>query len=500
MAGNTISTSSRSSRWTISTWGRWRTRGLNIFNSKYVLASPETATDRDYELIEAIIAHEYFHNWTGNRITCRDWFQLCLKEGLTVFRDQQFSAHERSEAVHRIGEVKALRARQFREDAGPLAHPVRPEEYVEINNFYTATVYEKGAEVIRMLHTLIGPEAYRKGTDLYFGRHDGQACTIEDWLRVFQDSTRRDLAQFGLWYRQAGTPRVEVAEDWQEVDGVFTVTFRQAVPDTPGQADKFPHVIPIATGLIGPDGEEMLGTEVLELTRAEQSFRFSGLPARPVGSYLRGFSAPVILERETRRCRAGVPAGQRHRSLQPVGGRARVRRQRGALGDGGRRRAGGLDGCAGQAARRPAGRSRLQGAGAGRSGRGRDGGRTGQPGPCRRSRRGAWRAGDDASGAGRGAGGPAGGRLSGHGDAGALYARRRQRGQAGAEEPVPDADGGSGRGGAGAGRRAGRCRQHVRGHAGTARAAGERGAVRRGAHWTRSTSAGRATRWSSTSG
>ncbi len=278
--------------------GAMENKGLNIFNSKYVLASAETATDRDFELIEAIIAHEYFHNWTGNRITCRDWFQLCLKEGLTVFRDQQFSAHERSEAVHRIGEVRQLRARQFREDAGPLAHPVRPAEYVEINNFYTATVYEKGAEVIRMLHTLIGAEAYRKGTDLYFDRHDGQACTIEDWIRVFEDASGRDLSQFARWYAQAGTPRVRVVEEWEEVDGVFTVTLSQEVPDTPGQAGKKPQVVPIAMGLIGPDGDELLGGEVLELTKEKQSFRFSGLPSRPIGSYLRGFSAPVILERD----------------------------------------------------------------------------------------------------------------------------------------------------------------------------------------------------------
>ncbi|MEO1492306.1 MAG: aminopeptidase N [Pseudomonadota bacterium] len=279
--------------------GAMENKGLNIFNSKYVLASPETATDRDYELIEAIIAHEYFHNWTGNRITCRDWFQLCLKEGLTVFRDQQFSGDMRSHAVHRIGEVRQLRARQFREDAGPLAHPVRPQEYIEINNFYTATVYEKGAEVIRMLHTLIGAEAYRRGTDLYFERHDGQACTIEDWLKVFEDATGRDLSQFALWYHQAGTPRVTATEDWDETDGVYRLTLRQEVPDTPGQTEKRPHVIPVAVGFIGPDGEELMTTEVLELTREEQVFRFSSLPARPVPSLLRGFSAPVILERET---------------------------------------------------------------------------------------------------------------------------------------------------------------------------------------------------------
>ncbi len=276
--------------------GAMENKGLNIFNSKYVLASPETATDRDFELIEGIIAHEYFHNWTGNRITCRDWFQLSLKEGLTVFRDQIFSGDQRSHAVKRITEVQQLRARQFREDAGPLAHPVQPAEYKEINNFYTATIYEKGAEVIGMLRALVGPEQYRKALDLYFDRHDGQACTIDDWLKVFTDSTGRDLTQFRLWYSQAGTPRLSVAEEWQ--DGTFTLTFRQEVPDTPGQQDKSPMVIPIALGLLNPNGDEILPTEILEMTERTQSFHFSDLPARPVASILRGFSAPVILARD----------------------------------------------------------------------------------------------------------------------------------------------------------------------------------------------------------
>lgn len=275
--------------------GAMENKGLNIFNSKYVLASPETATDRDYELIESIIAHEYFHNWTGNRITCRDWFQLCLKEGLTVFRDQQFSADQRSAAVMRIGDVQTLRARQFREDAGPLAHPVRPEEYVEINNFYTSTVYEKGAEVIRMLHALVGADAYRRALDLYFERHDGQACTIEDWLKVFEDATGRDLSQFKHWYTQAGTPRVKVSEDWDEGKGRYTLTLRQRTPPTPGQPEKAPMVIPIAFGLLGPEGEEF-DAGMLELTEAEQSWSFD-LPARPVPSLLRGFSAPIIIDR-----------------------------------------------------------------------------------------------------------------------------------------------------------------------------------------------------------
>ncbi|WP_128253851.1 aminopeptidase N [Falsirhodobacter deserti] len=265
--------------------GAMENKGLNIFNSKYVLALPETATDDDFARIEAIIAHEYFHNWTGNRITCRDWFQLCLKEGLTVYRDQQFSADMRSASVKRIEDVLTLRARQFREDAGPLAHPVRPEAYEEINNFYTATVYEKGAELIGMLKLLVGDDAYRRALDLYFERHDGQACTIEDWLTVFQDATGRDLTQFKRWYSEAGTPRVSVDETWEE--GVFTLTLSQD-----GQK-----IIPVAVGLLGPDGTEVVPTQVLELTKHRQDFRFEGLAARPVASVLRGFSAPVILDR-----------------------------------------------------------------------------------------------------------------------------------------------------------------------------------------------------------
>ncbi len=276
--------------------GAMENKGLNIFNSAAVLASPDTATDANYERIESIVAHEYFHNWTGNRITCRDWFQLCLKEGLTVFRDQEFSADLRSAAVQRIQDVMALRARQFREDAGPLAHPVRPESFVEINNFYTATVYEKGAEVIGMLKRLVGEDGYRKALDLYFDRHDGQAATIEDWLKVFEDATGRDLRQFARWYAQAGTPRLTVEERFD--DGIFRLTFRQETPPTPGQPKKEPFVIPIALGLLGPDGAEVLPTTMLEMTKPVQSFEFPGLAARPVPSILRGFSAPVILARE----------------------------------------------------------------------------------------------------------------------------------------------------------------------------------------------------------
>jgi aminopeptidase N len=277
--------------------GAMENKGLNIFNSKYILASPATATDRDYELIEGIIAHEYFHNWTGNRITCRDWFQLCLKEGLTVYRDQQFSGDQRSHAVKRISDVKMLRARQFREDQGPLAHAVRPEQYVEINNFYTATIYEKGAEVIGMLETLVGAEGYRKALDLYFERHDGQACTIEQFRQCFEDATGRDLTRFARWWSQAGTPRISVEEDWQ--DGRYTLTLRQTTPPTPGQPEKQPLAIPVAVGLLGANGDEVSPTQVLELTAAEQSFTFEGLGSRPVPSILRGFSAPVIVERET---------------------------------------------------------------------------------------------------------------------------------------------------------------------------------------------------------
>ncbi|MFN3526203.1 MAG: aminopeptidase N, partial [Paracoccus sp. (in: a-proteobacteria)] len=277
--------------------GAMENKGLNIFNSKLVLASPETATDTDYERIEAVIAHEYFHNWTGNRITCRDWFQLCLKEGLTVFRDQQFTSDLRSAAVKRIEDVQTLRARQFREDQGPLAHPPRPDRYEEINNFYTATVYEKGAEVIGMLKRLVGDDGYARALDLYFQRHDGDAATIEDWLKVFEDATGRDLAQFRRWYTDAGTPVVTMDEVWQ--DGRLTLRLSQTTPPTPGQPDKPARVIPFAVGLLGPNGDEVVPTTVLELTEAQQEFTFDGLSARPIVSALRGFSAPVILQRQT---------------------------------------------------------------------------------------------------------------------------------------------------------------------------------------------------------
>ncbi len=276
--------------------GAMENKGLNVFNSKYVLASPETATDRDFELIEGIIAHEYFHNWTGNRITCRDWFQLCLKEGLTVFRDQQFSGDQRSHAVKRIDDVLQLRARQFREDAGPLAHPVRPEEYIEINNFYTATVYEKGAEVIGMLKLLVGDAAYDVALTEYFNRHDGQACTIEDWIKVFEDTTGRDLSQFALWYAQSGTPRLSVKDSFE--DGTYTITFAQSNADSAGQSGKKPQVIPIRLGFLGTDGSEPKPEMLIEMTTRETTVSVAGFSQKPIPSILRGFSAPVIVDRD----------------------------------------------------------------------------------------------------------------------------------------------------------------------------------------------------------
>jgi len=276
--------------------GAMENKGLNIFNSSCVLASPETSTDSNFDRIDAIIAHEYFHNWTGNRITCRDWFQLCLKEGLTVFRDQQYTGDQGSHAVKRIEDAMDLRSGQFLEDAGPLAHPVRPESFVEINNFYTMTVYEKGAELIGMLKRLVGDADYYKALDLYFDRHDGDAATIEDWLKVFEDTTGRDLTQFKRWYAQAGTPHVTVSDAYD--DGTYTLTFEQMTPPTPGQPDKAPQVIPIAVGLLAQDGTEVRPTQVLEMTDAVQSFTFDGLDAKPVPSVLRDFSAPVVLKHE----------------------------------------------------------------------------------------------------------------------------------------------------------------------------------------------------------
>ena len=237
--------------------GAMENKGLNVFNDKYVLATPETATDADYAGIEAVIAHEYFHNWTGNRITCRDWFQLCLKEGLTVFRDQEFTSDMRSRPVKRISDVRGLRAAQFIEDSGPLAHPVRPETYKEINNFYTSTVYEKGAEVVRMVQTLIGKEKFRAGMDLYFARHDGEAATVEQFIQCFADASGRDMTQFMRWYNQAGTPEVTVAGRFDLARKTYTLEAKQSVPPTPGQPTKEPMVIPLGVGLVGKDGRDL---------------------------------------------------------------------------------------------------------------------------------------------------------------------------------------------------------------------------------------------------
>ena len=284
--------------------GAMENKGLNVFNDKYVLASPETATDSDFERIEAIIAHEYFHNWTGNRITCRDWFQLCLKEGLTVFRDQEFSADARSRAVERISRVRGLRAHQFVEDAGPLAHPVRPRLYHEINNFYTATVYEKGAEVVRMIKTLLGPETFRQGMDLYFTRHDGEAATIEQFVQCFADVSGADFTQFMLWYSQAGTPEVVATGGYDARARTYRLDVAQTVPPTPGQPSKEPMVIPLAIGLVGRDGRDLplklsdgrtIERGVLTLTRPAETFVFGDIGEPPVPSLNRGFSAPIKL-------------------------------------------------------------------------------------------------------------------------------------------------------------------------------------------------------------
>jgi len=278
--------------------GAMENKGLNVFNDKYVLASPETATDTDFAGIEAVIAHEYFHNWTGNRITCRDWFQLCLKEGLTVFRDQEFTSDQRSRPVKRIADVRNLRAHQFVEDAGPLAHPVRPETYREINNFYTATVYEKGAEVVRMIKTLLGAETFRKGMDLYFARHDGEAATVEQFIRCFADASGRDFSQFMRWYRQAGTPSVTVEAHYDPQARTCRLDISQTVPPTPGQPAKAPAVIPLVTGLLDPQGRDLplpLDRGLIVLSEAQQSVTFDNIPARPVVSINRGCSAPVNL-------------------------------------------------------------------------------------------------------------------------------------------------------------------------------------------------------------
>ena len=287
--------------------GAMENKGLNVFNTKYVLARPDTATDTDFIGVESVIGHEYFHNWTGNRVTCRDWFQLSLKEGLTVFRDQEFTADMHSAAVARIDDVRTLRAVQFPQDAGPLAHPVRPESYIEINNFYTVTVYEKGAEIVRMYQTLLGREGFRRGMDLYFRRHDGQAVSCEDFCAAMADANGRDLTQFLRWYRQAGTPVLTASGRYDAEARCYTLSLSQHCPPTPESATKLPFHIPVAIGLLAPDGRALPLTlagepqagppeRVLELTGATQEFVFTGLDAAPVPSLLRGFSAPVKLD------------------------------------------------------------------------------------------------------------------------------------------------------------------------------------------------------------
>jgi aminopeptidase N len=277
--------------------GAMENKGLNVFNSKYVLASQETATDQDYLGIEGVIAHEYFHNWTGNRVTCRDWFQLSLKEGLTVFRDQEFSADMNSRVVQRIDDVRILRNFQFREDSGPMAHPVRPDSYVEINNFYTVTVYNKGAEVVRMMHTLLGAENFRKGMDLYFARHDGQAVTCDDFVAAMADASAVNLDHFKLWHSQSGTPLLRVEENWNKREGEYTLTIRQSCPPTPGQENKRPFHIPVAFGLLDPSGKDIpLPSNMLQLQEEEETFVFQGIREQPVLSFLRGYTSPVKLE------------------------------------------------------------------------------------------------------------------------------------------------------------------------------------------------------------
>ncbi len=287
--------------------GAMENKSLNIFNTRYVLAKPDTATDTDYQNIEAVIAHEYFHNWTGNRVTCRDWFQLSLKEGLTVFRDQQFSADQGSAAVNRIGDVRGLRAAQFPEDAGPLAHPVQPHSYLRIDNFYTATVYNKGAELIRMMHTLLGPDGFRRGMDRYIAHNDNRAATIEDFVAAMQQANGADFGDFALWYTQAGTPEVTIEDRYDPATRHYELTVAQRVPPTPGQPDKRPMPIPLAMGLLGPNGDELPtrlegesaardGTRVLVCGEARQVFRFVDVAVAPVPSVLRGFSAPVKLQ------------------------------------------------------------------------------------------------------------------------------------------------------------------------------------------------------------
>jgi aminopeptidase N len=277
-------------------FGAMENKGLNVFNSRYILADPDTATDADYDAVAGVVAHEYFHNWSGNRVTCRDWFQLSLKEGFTVFRDQQFSADQGSAAVKRIEDVRMLRAAQFPEDAGPLAHPIRPESYIEISNFYTATVYNKGAEVIRMMHTLLGPEKFRAGTDLYFERHDGEAATCEDFVKAMEEASGVDLSNFRLWYSQAGTPKVRARLSHKDGEGRAHLVLEQEVPPTPGQSDKKPMPIPLKVSLFGELTGEKYDDRLVLLDEAKKEIVLDGIGERPVLSINRDFSAPVIIE------------------------------------------------------------------------------------------------------------------------------------------------------------------------------------------------------------
>jgi aminopeptidase N len=290
--------------------GAMENKGLNVFNTACVLARPDTATDADYDRIQSIVGHEYFHNWTGNRVTCRDWFQLSLKEGLTVFRDQEFSSDLNSRAVKRIEEVRVLRNHQFPEDDGPTAHPVRPDSYIEISNFYTSTIYRKGAEVIRMMHTLIGADAFRRGMDLYFQRHDGQAVTTDDFVAAMEDASQHDLTQFRLWYSQAGTPELAIRSDYDENAGILSLTIEQSTPDTPGQSDKHPLHIPFLIACIDSEGRDMpvqlahehsppaAGTRALELRNQSERFQIKTGKTQPHLSLLRNFSAPVRVKHD----------------------------------------------------------------------------------------------------------------------------------------------------------------------------------------------------------
>lgn len=273
-------------------YGAMENKGLNIFNSSCVLAKPSTATDGDFERIEAIIAHEYFHNWTGNRVTCRDWFQLTLKEGLTVFRDQEFSSDMNDRTVQRINNVVGLRSYQFAEDSGPTAHPIKPKHYIEINNFYTSTVYQKGSEIIRMIHTLVGPEAFRAGTDLYFERHDGQAVTTEDFVAAMADSSGIDLSQFTRWYHQGGTPQLAITGAYDAATQTYTLRTSQSCRTLPDYPEPKPFHIPLSIGLLDRDGNELV-SQLLNVTEAEQSFEFANIANAPIPSLLRDFSAPV---------------------------------------------------------------------------------------------------------------------------------------------------------------------------------------------------------------